>query len=104
MQALASTATYPLSLHDGLPIWDSRAGTGDTACPSLQAAAPMKGQQNGGARLAPRTEVVKDRLYLVVSRRGPPTHRSEEHTSELQSRQYLVCRLLLDKKTAMRFV
>src|SRR3712207_9236941 len=37
--------------------------------------------------------------------RGPPTSRdtsgsarSEEHTSELQSRQYLVCRLLLEKK------
>src|SRR3712207_8833083 len=29
---------------------------------------------------------------------GPP-RRSEEHTSELQSRQYLVCRLLLEKKT-----
>src|SRR3712207_8131013 len=32
---------------------------------------------------------------------GPPktlTERSEEHTSELQSRQYLVCRLLLEKK------
>src|SRR3712207_7355281 len=28
----------------------------------------------------------------------PFTHRSEEHTSELQSRQYLVCRLLLEKK------
>src|SRR3712207_7475344 len=28
--------------------------------------------------------------------------RSEEHTSELQSRQYLVCRLLLDKKTKTR--
>src|SRR3712207_7624488 len=27
-----------------------------------------------------------------------PEHRSEEHTSELQSRQYLVCRLLLEKK------
>src|SRR3712207_7090281 len=27
------------------------------------------------------------------------SHRSEEHTSELQSRQYLVCRLLLEKKT-----
>src|SRR3712207_8758598 len=27
-------------------------------------------------------------------------HRSEEHTSELQSRQYLVCRLLLEKKLA----
>src|SRR3712207_7289623 len=36
-------------------------------------------------------------------RRGRPTPctivRSEEHTSELQSRQYLVCRLLLEKKT-----
>src|SRR3712207_8584461 len=29
----------------------------------------------------------------------PASTRSEEHTSELQSRQYLVCRLLLDKKT-----
>src|SRR3712207_7088219 len=28
----------------------------------------------------------------------PPPERSEEHTSELQSRQYLVCRLLLEKK------
>src|SRR3712207_7784967 len=32
-------------------------------------------------------------------RRGPGDGRSEEHTSELQSRQYLVCRLLLEKKT-----
>src|SRR3712207_7861783 len=32
-------------------------------------------------------------LFLRVAR-----HRSEEHTSELQSRQYLVCRLLLEKK------
>src|SRR3712207_6983799 len=30
----------------------------------------------------------------------PPYPRSEEHTSELQSRQYLVCRLLLEKKTS----
>src|SRR3712207_8324395 len=29
-------------------------------------------------------------------------HRSEEHTSELQSRQYLVCRLLLEKKNTRR--
>src|SRR3712207_7174194 len=39
----------------------------------------------------------------TTSRRGPPVRvarsvRSEEHTSELQSRQYLVCRLLLEKK------
>src|SRR3712207_8680670 len=32
----------------------------------------------------------------------PETARSEEHTSELQSRQYLVCRLLLEKKQTMR--
>src|SRR5215217_3727782 len=31
-------------------------------------------------------------------RRPPTSVRSEEHTSELQSRQYLVCRLLLEKK------
>src|SRR3712207_8904467 len=33
-----------------------------------------------------------------VSRRNASVGRSEEHTSELQSRQYLVCRLLLEKK------
>src|SRR3712207_7595529 len=33
--------------------------------------------------------------------RGPIDVRSEEHTSELQSRQYLVCRLLLEKKKKM---
>src|ERR1035437_11182412 len=34
-----------------------------------------------------------------TGRRGSQKPRSEEHTSELQSRQYLVCRLLLEKKT-----
>src|SRR3712207_8410605 len=34
-----------------------------------------------------------------AARRACPVVRSEEHTSELQSRQYLVCRLLLEKKT-----
>src|SRR3712207_7537099 len=34
----------------------------------------------------------------VQQRRAAPAVRSEEHTSELQSRQYLVCRLLLEKK------
>src|SRR3712207_8557508 len=40
------------------------------------------------------------RGLAVRRRRPPPTRaaRSEEHTSELQSRQYLVCRLLLEKK------
>src|SRR5258707_7197538 len=34
----------------------------------------------------------------TVSSASPTSERSEEHTSELQSRQYLVCRLLLEKK------
>src|SRR3712207_8218071 len=42
------------------------------------------GQQQGGARL--------------IRRAPPPSSRSGEHTSELQSRQYLVCPLLLEKK------
>src|SRR3712207_9481618 len=50
--------------------------------PHLRAAAHGLGEQRGGVRLAG----------------GPPGGRSEEHTSELQSRQYLVCRLLLEKK------
>src|SRR3712207_7987168 len=37
-------------------------------------------------------------LRLRVRRNPQPNLRSEEHTSELQSRQYLVCRLLLEKK------
>src|SRR3712207_8082402 len=35
---------------------------------------------------------------IVSSNASPVSSRSEEHTSELQSRQYLVCRLLLEKK------
>src|SRR3712207_8423932 len=38
----------------------------------------------------------RSRARLLASMKGP--YRSEEHTSELQSRQYLVCRLLLEKK------
>src|SRR3712207_7329891 len=37
----------------------------------------------------------------VVDRLVEPLLRSEEHTSELQSRQYLVCRLLLEKKKTL---
>src|SRR3712207_8185467 len=53
-----------------------------------------------------RTEVPHAQGHRRVHPRVPgdpggsaPELRSEEHTSELQSRQYLVCRLLLEKKT-----
>src|SRR3712207_8693696 len=41
---------------------------------------------------------VGDVLAVLVDHAGCVHERSEEHTSELQSRQYLVCRLLLEKK------
>src|SRR3712207_7287740 len=56
-----------------------------------RAAGAVRGQRARAARLRP----------LRPRRRDRPTARdarSEEHTSELQSRQYLVCRLLLEKK------
>src|SRR5947209_14670805 len=42
--------------------------------------------------------VIQQMLYLQYENKSQEIHRSEEHTSELQSRQYLVCRLLLEKK------
>src|SRR5438876_5291446 len=39
-----------------------------------------------------------DRLLRVTEKADPSVHRSEEHTSELQSPVHLVCRLLLEKK------
>src|SRR3712207_8669527 len=55
-----------------------------------------------GAALAPEGHrPVPDRERGIPDRRADPDRhpaRSEEHTSELQSRQYLVCRLLLEKK------
>src|SRR5947209_10950690 len=67
----ATTEFYTLSLHDALPISVScSCGEG-----KARVGAPEEGATSP-SRLA----------------------RSEEHTSELQSRQYLVCRLLLEKK------
>src|SRR3712207_8921424 len=44
-------------------------------------------------------------MYVLIDRSGSMTAeiRSEEHTSELQSRQYLVCRLLLEKKNKLQY-
>src|SRR3712207_8323572 len=50
--------------------------------------------QNKGVELMLNFDVIRTRDW-VVNLNG---NRSEEHTSELQSRQYLVCRLLLEKK------
>src|SRR3712207_7798099 len=72
----ATTEIYTLSLHDALPI--SATGTGS---PPSRPRKACRGSTPSPSR-----------------RRTSSMDRSEEHTSELQSRQYLVCRLLLEKK------
>src|SRR3712207_7983995 len=59
---------------------------------------PVLPRSSAGDRVRARLRV-PDRLHRVRGRRAVlADERSEEHTSELQSRQYLVCRLLLEKK------
>src|SRR5699024_12118028 len=87
--------TSPLSLHDALPIW---AGGGlvsaemvaDSSCASSTTTCPYVQDRSAAARSA-----VDDHRGGRVADLQP---RSEEHTSELQSRFDLVCRLLLEKK------
>src|SRR5690625_2499820 len=79
-----SPGLYTLSLHDALPI------SADSAFGWRQAA--VGGIVFGPARLPLRSAAGELRL------REPVAERSEEHTSELQSRGHLVCRLLLEKK------
>src|SRR3712207_8185485 len=50
------------------------------------------------AEIATLVQGYEDQVAPLVNRRIGEAARSEEHTSELQSRQYLVCRLLLEKK------
>src|SRR3712207_8193845 len=80
----ATTEIYTLSLHDALPI----------SLPEHGHEAACRRWAGCGARDG-RRRPVRDRVrrYADVGRQ----QRSEEHTSELQSRQYLVCRLLLEK-------
>src|SRR5207253_6741429 len=101
--ALPTTEIYTLSLHDALPILP-----GDDPLPggaganrqlpcrsgvvrSVRAEQPVRGSQ----QTLRGDDVLETRLGLRGHRRRG---RSEEHTSELQSRGHLVCRLLLEKK------
>src|SRR3712207_7155424 len=85
----ATTEIYTLSLHDALPILHA-----------VPPGAPLRrvSRRAGRGLVHPRRAegVVPPRRGAGVGLAG--AGRSEEHTSELQSRQYLVCRLLLEKK------
>src|SRR2546425_12976568 len=80
------TEISPLPLHAALPISDRlHDPPADQPQRSAAAAQRVEGQRDRGEGEDHETEVVQ-------------ADRSEEHTSELQSLAYLVCRLLLEKK------
>src|SRR3712207_8283516 len=79
----ATTEIYTLALHDALPISTNRS--------PVHVPTPTRNTTVPAAVPSPVVSVSRQ----MSGRPG----RSEEHTSELQSRQYLVCRLLLEKKT-----
>src|SRR5204862_4767930 len=100
----ATTQIYTLSLHDALPI--SREG--QTAAhrrlqqsegkPRLAAARRAADQHRPGADQNARGVDGGFAGHIAGRRTTKRAMRSEEHTSELQSRRDLVCRLLLEKK------
>src|SRR3712207_8386097 len=89
----ATTEIYTLSLHDALPICGARRGERER----VRVRVRRDGAKVGRAR--PEAPARPTDGRPPTSSPTPPAERSEEHTSELQSRQYLVCRLLLEKKT-----
>src|SRR3712207_8609704 len=88
----ATTEIYTLSLHDALPIWASDLSRVCSSGPATMWSRPSAG------RTAFDTARPHNSAGSSGSRMLRRPGRSEEHTSELQSRQYLVCRLLLEKK------
>src|SRR3712207_7503448 len=82
----ATTEIYTLSLHDALPI-------SGAALARLAQGSPAPFPE-----LTDREQEVLDLIARGLTNAAIADRRSEEHTSELQSRQYLVCRLLLEKK------
>src|SRR3712207_8955183 len=91
----ATTEIYTLSLHDALPIWVTLA---QASCPLW--VGERADLMNRGSQTAMQTSHSGEEVRCL---QRASMARSEEHTSELQSRQYLVCRLLLEKKkTASR--
>src|SRR5439155_25413305 len=93
----ATTQIYTLSLHDALPILDLLRPAHHALEPrAAQAVDRERRHLVGDARLERHMPGAVQRIPTRC-RRSRST-RSEEHTSELQSRGHLVCRLLLEKK------
>src|SRR3712207_8188433 len=93
----AATEIYTLSLHDALPISAWRPG----ARVPTRSAQPMQSAATTVAERIAASGDIPSRTNASSPRVTSSWGRSEEHTSELQSRQYIVCRLLLEIKKAL---
>src|SRR5438552_12150664 len=87
---------YPLSLHDALPIWVSRRSSSGSDSKRLMILFSFVGYLSSAERISAVPASSNLPQPLLIS--GLSALRSEEHTSELQSPDHLVCRLLLEKK------
>src|SRR5439155_4100715 len=98
----APTEPSTLSLPDALPISIVDPGVGTARRPvAIETASGRWLVAPDNGLLCPAWEAGGGVVRAVVRSHQPPP-RSEEHTSELQSRGHLVCRLLLEKKKGRR--
>src|SRR3712207_7318335 len=88
----ATTEIYTLSLHDALPIFVV------VLCALIGAIVWNITTWYFGMPSSSSHALIGGLVGAGLASAGTVKWRSEEHTSELQSRQYLVCRLLLEKK------
>src|SRR3712207_8229926 len=91
----ATTEIYTLSLHDALPISRSPNTSSSRSVSDLSIGCPEGSSGLEGRSVGDSSSRANRRSIFM---------RSEEHTSELQSRQYLVCRLLLEKKKILHLL
>src|SRR5205823_14139414 len=102
LTAPAPPALYTLSLHDALPIWSCPVQSPRPAPLACACRCSIRSSYRSCRRgRKSRSGPFPSPAWPDARRDSPCAHdwrRSEEHTSELQSLAYLVCRLLLEKK------
>src|SRR3712207_8961935 len=90
----ATTEIYTLSLHDALPILGSSHYQVKNRAPTVRGQIRTVWRRFSSMKASCGVRTAE----IPTAPHASTLQRSEEHTSELQSRQYLVCRLLLEKK------
>src|SRR5205823_12476455 len=92
------TQPHPLSLHDALPISARSSHRHSTSLSASTCASSSRPRRAVSCTCFSCTRAARSRRRTSCGTFSGSMPRSEEHTSELQSLAYLVCRLLLEKK------